>query len=554
MSFTNKRRAIPKLIVSLILLLTLLNISGCAVSDLVSNEALITPQNSASSLPSDVFLYDKEENIISNDFFFKKRGHIFEWVGPGGVAKNAGFNHALYEMKNDESNGKKIGKHRVYIVQTKFMPQNKKTRYHYSFILATKDKVVTHILPDKYLREQIHKIARNVGLQVAKNNEIELKNLKGLLKFTKEFFSTYPDLNLIKHKSVSVMNFRTDTKQLIKEIKNEGGEFGKALCNITNFKSTCLIKGDEKKYVQLLATLGDEKAMLRYTLHELYEAVESNKYSKIHKVAKFIQAINQKFNNKDLQYISETYLEEREDVSTRVSKISLNRFKSAYAFLKGNLKMSENVDIFKTAREWLPKAHEKGSKEASHLLGHILKESDPVKAANWFLEGDKLGNPYSQIDVANMFYVGKLIKKDEEAAIRIMRRAASQGEALAQFRLGEFLQMKNRSTAEQKEANEWLSKALKQYQEVSGSSLFAESRVAFMYKSGYGVKQDYKESASRYKKLAKKGYPWAHYHLALQYIEGDGIEVDYDKAKKHLKMASYKGVKAADNIMKRLGW
>jgi len=586
MVYVSKRNCFLKIFAIFFILFFGLSLSGCSVSDLVSHKALITAENSSTPVKNGALLYDKKEKMVSSNFFFKRKEHYFEVVGPGGIAENTQYKHALYKISNEEEseqNNNSVSQI-YYIVQTTLF-KNNKTSYHYSFLISVKNKII-HILPDKNIREKVQLVARKVGLDVSKNNDIELKTIKELLKYSKEFFSTNSGIEFKNNKSVVVFSVRTDIKQIIEELnskmlqdeaelnqkvdemtekftdKKETGGLKKnknAICDLEKFNSSCLLSTDKesginKETIKLLATLGDEKALIRYTLHELYSAIRDNKKSKINAVAEFIFAINKEFDHKDLKYISATYLKEKEDISTRVKSVSLNLFKSTYALLQGSLKISKNTDIYKNALEWLPRAHEKGSKEASHILGHLLIKNDPVKAANWFLEGDKLENPLSQMDVAGMFYDGDKIKKNEDAAIRIMRKAAKHGEALAQFKLGMYLRKKHRTTEDKKESEKWFGAALKQYKANSDSSLYSASQVAFMYKSGLGVKQDFKESARRYKKLVKKGYPWAHYHLALQYIEGDGVKVDYEEAKKHLKIASYKGVASADRIIKRLGW
>ena len=95
-------------------------------------------------------------------------------------------------------------------------------------------------------------------------------------------------------------------------------------------------------------------------------------------------------------------------------------------------------------------------------------------------------------------------RKDYVTAAKLMRVAADQGNALAQFNLG------------------------------------------FMYEQGQGVTQDYKEAVKWYRLSADQGYASAQNNLGLMYDKGQGVTQDYARAHMWLNISASSGHKNAE--------
>ena len=112
----------------------------------------------------------------------------------------------------------------------------------------------------------------------------------------------------------------------------------------------------------------------------------------------------------------------------------------------------------------------------------------------------KQGNARAQFNLGDMYRKGEGVCKDSEKAVNWYRKAAEQGFALAQYTLGEMYRKAEGVSKDNKEAVEWYRKAAHQG--------LAESQhyLGVMYTSGYGVEPDYKEAYAWYDISAKQGY------------------------------------------------
>ena len=109
------------------------------------------------------------------------------------------------------------------------------------------------------------------------------------------------------------------------------------------------------------------------------------------------------------------------------------------------------------------------------------------------------GNASAQFNLGNMYANGQGVKQDDFEAVKWFRQAAEQGYTDAQFNLG------------------------------------------VMYAKGQGVKQDDVEAVKWYRKAAEQGNANAQFLLGFSYILGKGVQVNKALAKEWFSKACDNG-------------
>lgn len=99
---------------------------------------------------------------------------------------------------------------------------------------------------------------------------------------------------------------------------------------------------------------------------------------------------------------------------------------------------------------------------------------------------------------------------NEEEAVKLYHKAAEEGHAIAQLKLGT------------------------------------------RYYYGNGVEENREEAVKWYKKAANQGEPTAQLNLGLCYYYGDGIEEDYEEAVKWVKKAADQGDLSAQTTLENI--
>jgi TPR repeat protein len=154
----------------------------------------------------------------------------------------------------------------------------------------------------------------------------------------------------------------------------------------------------------------------------------------------------------------------------------------AYAQGLGVLKNS------RIARAWYAKSDEQ--------LGEA--EEDFEKKAKWYRRAAKQGDFLAQFDLAHAYAQGLGVPKSRAQAARWFRRSADQGNAPTQFNVGYF------------------------------------------FEYGIGVREDCKEAAAWYLKAAQQGYQFAQSALGSLYENGQGVRKSYEHAYFWLRLAASK--------------
>jgi uncharacterized protein len=132
-------------------------------------------------------------------------------------------------------------------------------------------------------------------------------------------------------------------------------------------------------------------------------------------------------------------------------------------------------------------------------------------------------------------------KGDYATALREWKPLAEQGNADAQFNLGQMYRRGDRVPQDYKTAVKWYRLAAEQ------GYAFAQYNLGVMYEKGLGVPQDYKTAVKWYKLAAKQGNAPAQYNLGLMYAMGTGVIKDNVYAHMWWNIAASSGHKSAIN-------
>ena len=140
-------------------------------------------------------------------------------------------------------------------------------------------------------------------------------------------------------------------------------------------------------------------------------------------------------------------------------------------------------------------------------------------------------------------YNAKEIENRSIKAANWYRKAAEQGYAEAQYKLGGYYEMGLGVERNYIEAAKWYRLAAEQ------GYAWAQNSIGECYYNGKGVEQNYTEAAKWYRLAAEQGNFAAKRNLGLCYYNGQGVEQNYDEAQYWLK--KYEEQKKRIEIMKK---
>jgi len=124
---------------------------------------------------------------------------------------------------------------------------------------------------------------------------------------------------------------------------------------------------------------------------------------------------------------------------------------------------------------------------------------DYVEAVKWYRKAAEQGDAVAQDNLGKMYYDGTGVTQDYAEAVKWYRKVAEQGFASAQYNLGQ------------------------------------------MYRKGKGVTQDYAEAVKWYRKAAEQGNAKAQVNLGTMYYSGNGVLQDTIAAHMWFNIAAIKG-------------
>lgn len=164
-----------------------------------------------------------------------------------------------------------------------------------------------------------------------------------------------------------------------------------------------------------------------------------------------------------------------------------------------------------------------------------------IQAVEWYQKAANQGNALGQFRLGWMYEKGYGLWEDYAKAVEWYQKAANQGNADAQNNLGVMYDSGNGVMKDYAKAVEWYLKAANQ------GHARAQINLGHMYRNGYGVKKDYTKAVEWYQKAADQGDATAQYNLGEMFESGKGVTKDYAKAVEWYQKAANNGAKIATN-------
>ncbi|OJW71116.1 MAG: hypothetical protein BGO68_04700 [Candidatus Amoebophilus sp. 36-38] len=162
--------------------------------------------------------------------------------------------------------------------------------------------------------------------------------------------------------------------------------------------------------------------------------------------------------------------------------------------------------------------------------GEIL-DQDQDKEIEVYKKAAEQGDAEAQFKLGLCYEIGQGVKIDWQEAVKWYQRAAEQGFVTAQSKLGGiYLAEKN-----YQEALKWNQKAAGQ------GDVSAQYNLAWMYGNAKGVTQNYQEALKWNKKAADQGLGASEYNLGWMYERGLGADQNYQEALKWYQKAADQG-------------
>jgi TPR repeat protein len=212
--------------------------------------------------------------------------------------------------------------------------------------------------------------------------------------------------------------------------------------------------------------------------------------------------------------------------------------------------------------------------------GHGV-DRDPEMASEWFRRALRFRHPRAQTLLGLAYLNGDGVERNREEGLRLLKLAADQGYAdaqfalaqawhaqaamraqaialfesaanhghlRAQFRLGELYKAGEISAATSghrsnaphlQRAFEWFSKAAAQ---DDTAALF---ELGQMYAQGLGTKQNFEQAVEYFRQASSKGHAKAAFNLGFLCAHGQGIDEDYAKAYQWYRISQLQGYELA---------
>ena len=147
------------------------------------------------------------------------------------------------------------------------------------------------------------------------------------------------------------------------------------------------------------------------------------------------------------------------------------------------------------------------SGSAANAIGNIhYNEKNYLEAIEWYKKGIEKTLDWAYHNLANCYYYGNGVRKDELKALDLYKKAYDLGDS------------------------------------ASGPAINMLGVIAYN-------RRDYKHAVTFYKRGTEKDYNWAYYNLAECYYNGNGVKKDKNKAYELYRKAAELGIEEARSII-----
>ena len=162
--------------------------------------------------------------------------------------------------------------------------------------------------------------------------------------------------------------------------------------------------------------------------------------------------------------------------------------------------------------------------------------------------GASLGFPTMQRKLAGQYLFGIHRNRNEEYAVKWYRKAAEQGDALAQCNLGFCYYLGEGVEENKEEAAKWCSNAIESLKQMAlQGDTAAQTSLSSCYVYGLGIEENKAEAVKWLLKAAEQGDADAQFNLGICYHLGDGVTKDATEAVKWWRKAAEQGNISAQN-------
>ena len=177
---------------------------------------------------------------------------------------------------------------------------------------------------------------------------------------------------------------------------------------------------------------------------------------------------------------------------------------------------------------------------AGGLAVMVLSAQDDLDTVR---QAAEQGDATAQFNLGNMYASGRGVLEDDAEAVRWYRLAAEQGDADAQFYLGVMYASGDGVPEDDAEAVKWYRRAAEQ-----GEKAEAQLSLGFMNYLGEGVPKNNAEAGKWFRLSAEQGLAEAQLGLGILYEQGWGVPEDYVLAYAWYNLASAQGNEQARDI------
>ena len=178
-------------------------------------------------------------------------------------------------------------------------------------------------------------------------------------------------------------------------------------------------------------------------------------------------------------------------------------------------------------------------------------EGDPKKRRSGglfsWMAGRGGASAEDNFEKGDRYYYGQGVRKNLALALRAYRKAAEQGQAASQNRLGWMYEKGEGVEADYTEAVKWYGRAAEQ------GHINAMNDLGYMHRQGWGVPQSYSEALRWFRSAAEKYDSYAEYNMGQMYENGWGVERDLDEAIRWFRRSAARGHEWAAKRLEELG-